>query len=63
MAKLIIEQELVQAVVNYLQGRPFVEVHVLIPALLSLQPMPESEPVKEPLASAAKLKTVEAAGA
>lgn len=41
--KLIIDAELAQAILNYLQGKPFSEVHQLINALLQSERI-EEEP-------------------
>lgn len=44
---LSIPKDLAQAVVNYLATRPYQEVHQFMPALLSLQPIPQPEPKPE----------------
>jgi hypothetical protein len=41
--KLLISLELAQALVNYLQGRPYAEVHQLITALLQAERTGEIE--------------------
>lgn len=40
---LIIDRELAQAVVNYLSGRPYVEVAPLIDKLLRLSPLESTD--------------------
>ena len=47
--KLIIDVKTAEAVVNYLAGRPYVEVFQLIAAMQQLQPLPapEAKPAEE----------------
>ena len=45
MEKVTISKELAQALLNYLQTKPFAEVHALIAELLKCEPV---EPVSAP---------------
>lgn len=45
--KLVIPIELAQALVNYLQGRPYAEVHQLITALLQAERTGEIEQAEQ----------------
>lgn len=52
--KRIIEQDLAQAILNYLQTKPYVEVYQLVNALINLPALGEPNKENDPLASAAK---------
>jgi hypothetical protein len=47
MKKFIIQEELAQAILNYLGQQPYVSVHTMVPGLLALEVLPGSEVVNE----------------
>jgi len=47
--QFVISVATAEAVINYLAGRPYIEVFQLIAAMQQLQPLPAPEPVPAPV--------------